>query len=54
MKKHPLAILVCLCVTNLLQAQSKPNILIIMGDDIGWFNTSCYNQGMMGYMTPKH
>jgi hypothetical protein len=25
----------------------KPNILVIIGDDIGWFNPSCYNRGMM-------
>src|SRR5262245_8948677 len=31
----------------------KPNILFIMGDDIGWFNLSCYNHGMMGYRTPN-
>jgi arylsulfatase A-like enzyme len=31
----------------------KPNILIIWGDDIGWFNPSCYNRGMMGYKTPN-
>jgi arylsulfatase A-like enzyme len=31
----------------------KPNILVIMGDDIGWFNCSCYNHGMMGYETPN-
>ena len=31
----------------------KPNILIIWGDDIGWFNPSCYNDGMMGYKTPN-
>ncbi|MGH6950871.1 MAG: sulfatase-like hydrolase/transferase, partial [Vitreimonas sp.] len=31
----------------------KPNILFIMGDDIGWFNPSCYNSGMMGYRTPN-
>jgi arylsulfatase len=31
----------------------KPNILIIWGDDIGWFNTSCYNGGLMGYETPN-
>ncbi len=33
--------------------QAKPNILVIMGDDIGWFNPSCYNSGMMGYRTPN-
>jgi len=31
----------------------KPNILFIMGDDIGWFNPSCYNRGVMGYKTPN-
>ncbi|PNU02311.1 arylsulfatase [Novosphingobium guangzhouense] len=31
----------------------QPNILFIMGDDIGWFNPSCYNSGMMGYKTPS-
>jgi arylsulfatase A-like enzyme len=35
------------------QAQTKPNILIIWGDDIGGFNISAYNQGMMGYKTPN-
>jgi arylsulfatase len=35
-------------------AQSKkPNILVIWGDDIGWFNISAYNHGMMGYQTPN-
>jgi arylsulfatase A-like enzyme len=32
---------------------SKPNILIIWGDDIGWFNISAYNHGVMGYRTPN-
>ena len=32
---------------------SKPNILIIWGDDIGWFNVSAYNHGIMGYRTPN-
>jgi arylsulfatase A-like enzyme len=32
---------------------SKPNILIIWGDDIGWFNVSAYNSGIMGYRTPN-
>ena len=33
--------------------QKKPNILIIWGDDIGGFNISAYNMGMMGYKTPN-
>jgi len=32
---------------------TKPNILIIWGDDIGPFNVSAYNRGMMGYQTPN-
>ncbi len=31
----------------------KPNILVIWGDDIGWFNVSAYNHGLMGYKTPN-
>ncbi|MFY9954015.1 arylsulfatase [Bradyrhizobium sp.] len=31
----------------------KPNILLIMADDIGWFNVSAYNLGVMGYRTPN-
>ena len=31
----------------------KPNIIIIWGDDIGYWNVSAYNQGMMGYKTPN-
>jgi arylsulfatase len=31
----------------------KPNILVIWGDDIGQFNVSAYNLGMMGYHTPN-
>jgi len=34
-------------------AADKPNILVIWGDDIGWFNTSAYHRGMMGYRTPN-
>lgn len=33
--------------------KGKPNILVIMGDDIGYWNISAYNQGMMGYETPN-
>src|SRR5262245_57197327 len=35
------------------QQTRKPNILIIWGDDIGWFNPSCYHGGVMGYQTPN-
>ncbi len=35
------------------EMQKKPNILIIWGDDIGWFNVSAYNHGIMGYRTPN-
>ena len=34
-------------------ATDKPNILVIWGDDIGQFNVSAYNMGMMGYKTPN-
>lgn len=36
-----------------LYAQKKTNILIIWGDDIGQFNISTYNMGLMGYKTPN-
>jgi arylsulfatase A-like enzyme len=29
------------------QTPKKPNIVVIMGDDIGWFNLGAYNGGMM-------
>ena len=32
---------------------SKPNILVIWGDDIGITNLSCYSDGLMGYRTPN-
>jgi arylsulfatase len=32
-------------------ATRRPNILILWGDDIGQFNVSCYNNGLMGYKT---
>jgi arylsulfatase A-like enzyme len=36
------------------QAQAKrPNILVIMGDDIGQANISVFTKGLMGYRTPN-
>src|SRR3954464_7832918 len=34
-------------------APARPNILVIMGDDIGLWNISAYNRGMMGVRTPN-
>ncbi len=34
-------------------AEGRPNILMIMADDIGYWNISAYNLGMMGYQTPN-
>ena len=34
-------------------AQQKPNILVIMGDDVGWFNVGAYHQGIMSGKTPN-
>jgi arylsulfatase A-like enzyme len=35
------------------QGGKPPNILVIMGDDVGWFNLSCYHQGIMSGRTPN-
>jgi arylsulfatase A-like enzyme len=45
-----------LVVPLFARAQAKPahpNILVIFGDDIGYWNISKYNRGMMGYRTPN-
>ena len=39
--------------TGLASATDKPNILVIMGDDIGITNISAYSRGIMGYQTPN-
>jgi arylsulfatase A-like enzyme len=33
--------------------EKKPNIIFIMGDDVGWFNVGAYNRGMMSGKTPN-
>jgi len=34
-------------------AGKKPNIVFIMGDDVGWFNIGAYHQGMCAGKTPN-
>jgi arylsulfatase len=50
-----MAIAACaaLAVTAPASAAGKPNILVIMADDVGYWNISAYNRGMMGYRTPN-
>jgi len=48
-----LIIMLGLLMGNDLFAQKKPNILVIWGDDVGYWNISAYNLGMMGYKTPN-
>jgi arylsulfatase len=51
-----------LCSASLASAQQaaqpkakpkQPNVLVLWGDDVGYWNISAYNQGMMGYKTPN-
>jgi arylsulfatase A-like enzyme len=57
MKKAQILWMICLWIfvasLQLDAQQKKPNILVIFGDDVGYWNISAYNQGMMGYRTPN-
>jgi len=61
MKFHGVIIpvLVCLSAAVLLTSSvaygsdETPNIVVIMGDDIGWFNVGAYGHGVMGIETPN-
>src|SRR5262245_44410643 len=35
------------------KAGKQPNIVFIMGDDIGWYNIGAYHQGIMSGKTPN-
>jgi len=43
----------CLATVAVADEPSKPNILVIFGDDIGWFNVSSYGGDLMGVQTPN-
>jgi len=53
MKRLLLALAACAISASGAFAQDKPNILVIWGDDIGFWNPSFVNRGMMGYQTPN-
>ena len=53
MIKKSFLILFLFSFVSLMAQDKKPNILIIWGDDVGEFNISAYNMGMMGYKTPN-
>src|SRR5580765_2999261 len=48
-----LALAIVLGIAGAAGAQGKPNILFIMGDDIGWMQPSIYHQGLMVGETPN-
>src|SRR5215510_14953505 len=53
-KKLSGVFLVCSAILLSASGQTKkPNIVVIMGDDVGWFNLSCYHQGIMSGRTPN-
>jgi len=52
--KLTMFLLLALCLAApVALAADKPNILVIWGDDIGYWNLSHINHGMMGYKTPN-
>ena len=57
MKLPPRALLAAMLLTPFALssafAQERPNILIIMSDDVGVHNVSAYSRGLVGYQTPN-
>src|SRR5438128_9731593 len=53
LKQWAVALCVAFIVTAAQAADKKPNILFIMGDDVGWFNIGAYHQGIMSGKTPN-
>jgi arylsulfatase len=54
MRAVQITIAVVVAISAPLSAQgTKPNILVIFGDDIGIPQISAYTQGLMGYRTPN-
>ncbi len=50
-----LAVTACMALSGPARAAEarKPNIIMIMGDDVGWFNIGAYHRGIMAGSTPN-
>ena len=44
--------LLALFISPAIAQEKKPNILVIMSDDVGLTNISAYSRGLAGYRTP--
>src|SRR5216110_59265 len=45
--------LATISLADVRAADKKPNVVFIMGDDVGWFNIGAYHRGMMAGRTPN-
>ena len=61
MQRIKIVLATCLTISSLLVCGAataadakKPNILFIMGDDIGWMQPSCYHRGLMVGRNAQH
>ncbi len=48
-----LIVVVALAASSSTAQEKKPNIVFIMGDDIGWMQPSIYHRGLMVGETPN-
>lgn len=53
MKKKNIIIITMILMANLLFAQKKPNIIMIIVDDMGYFDPSIMHRGLATYQTPN-
>src|SRR5438552_249217 len=53
LKQWAVALCVAFIATAAQAQDKKPNIVFIMGDDVGWFNVEPYHQGIMSGKTPN-
>src|SRR5206468_3024179 len=53
LKQWAMAMCVAFIVTAAQAQDKKPNILVIMGDDIGMWNIGAYHRGLMAGRTPN-